>query len=120
MGNTETLDVTVTAPSVYFVCVLQYIISYSSSCDDITTNITEDPSTHTHQLLQLNIGGFHLCNCSYTFITTLVTRSGIIRSDSVLVDSIGKPTIVRVMHCSVKELTYKSCVYLNNCFGEHE
>ena len=95
----ETLNVTITPPSVSPICVLQYIITYSSSCDGMTNDITVYPMTDPTQLVQWIIGGLNLCNCSYNLTVAVVTRNGITsRSDSVLVESICKPIIVTVMH----------------------
>ena len=77
MDYIETLNITVIPPSVSSVCVLQYFISYSSSCDSGVTNITVDPNTDPTQLVQFTIGGLNLCECGYTFTVAADTRNGI-------------------------------------------
>ena len=77
MEDIETLNITVTPPSVSPVCVLQYIITNSSSCDSTVSNITMDPNTDPNQPVQFTIGGFNLCDCSYTFTVAADTRNGI-------------------------------------------
>ena len=77
MDNIETLNITITPPSVSPVCVLRYIISYSSSCDSGVTNITVNPNTDPTQPVQFTRGGFNLCDCNYTFTVAADTRNGI-------------------------------------------
>ena len=77
VDNIETLNITITSPSVSPVCVLQYIIIYSSSCDSRVANITVDSNTDPTQLVQVTRDGFDLCDCSYTFTVAADTRNGI-------------------------------------------
>ena len=93
VDNIESVNITVTPPSVSPVCVLQYIISYFSSIDSTVTNITVDPNTDPTQTLQVAIGGLNLCDCSYTFTVVADTRNGIgERSDPISRGSLCKTT----------------------------
>ena len=94
IGNDiESVNITVTPPSVSPVCVLQYIISYSSSCDSTVTNITVDPNTDPTQPVPVQVtrDGFDLCDCSYTFTVAADTRNGTGEwSNPIIMDSLCK------------------------------
>ena len=96
VDNIESLNISITPPSVSPVCVLQYNIRYSSSCDSTATNITVDSNTvDPSQPVQFTIGGFNLCDCSYTFTVAADTRNGIgERSNPILMSSLCKTIIV--------------------------
>ena len=74
MEDNETVNITLTPPSVSPECVLQYIIY--SNCESIETNITVDPNTDPIHPVQLTRGGLNLCTCSYNFTAVAVTRNG--------------------------------------------
>ena len=98
MDNIETLNITITPPSVSPVCVLHYIISYSSSCDSGVTNITVYPNTEPTQPVQVTRGGLNLCDCSYIFIVAADTRNGIgERSNPISRGSLCKTIIVTII-----------------------
>ena len=91
MNDAESVNITVIPPTVSPVCVLQYIISYSSSCDNTVTNITVDPNVNPTQPVQLTRDGFDLCDCSYTFTVAADTRNGIGEwSNPIIMDSLCK------------------------------
>ena len=95
MDNIETLTITVTPPSVSPVCVFQYNIKYSSSCDDTITKIIVDPNSDPMSRVQLTLSGFNLCHCNYTFTVTTDTRNGFgERSDPISRGSLCKTIVV--------------------------
>ena len=92
MEDNETVNVTLTPPSVSPECVLQYNIITYSNCESIETNITVDPNnTDPTQPVQLTRSGLNLCTCSYNFTAAAVTRNGTgERSDPVTIKISGK------------------------------
>ena len=84
------VHIALTPPSVSPVCVLQYIITYSSSCDGTTTNITVNPNMDPTQPVQVTIGGLDLCNCNYNFTAASIAKNGIgERSNPITIDKSG-------------------------------
>ena len=117
VNNIESVNIIVTPPSVSPVCVLQYYISYSSSCYHRVTNITVNPNTDPTQPVQVAIRGLDLCYCSYTYTVAAYTSNGTgERGDPMSTGTLCKTIVVLLF---IRKVTITLGSYIVTCCSVH-